>query len=141
VDAVASAFFTIPVLTDPVLAFRAGGARVFGRFPYTESAFLGGSQSLRTARRQRFAGDASIYGSTELRLPVAEFAFVFPLNVGLLGFGDIGRVYMDGNSPGGWHKGAGAGFWLGLLKPETNVNVLFTNSKERRVVIGLGFDF
>jgi hypothetical protein len=141
VNAVATAYLTLPVLTDPVLAFRAGGAKVFGRFPYTESAFLGGSQSLRTARRQRFAGDASVYGSTELRLPVAEFAFVFPLNVGLLGFGDIGRVYMDGDSPGGWHKGAGAGFWLGLLKSETNVNVLFTNSKERRVVIGLGFDY
>jgi hypothetical protein len=141
IAAVASAFYTIPVLTDPVLAFRAGGKKVFGSFPYSESAFLGGSNSLRTARRQRFAGDASVYGSTELRVPVADFAFIFPLNVGLLGFADMGRVYLDGESPGGWHKGAGGGFWLGLLKPETNVNVLFTNNKERKVVIGLGFDF
>jgi hypothetical protein len=64
-----------------------------------------------------------------------------PLNVGLIGFTDVGRVYMDGESPGGWHSGVGGGFWLGTLKPSTNINITFTNSPERRTRITTGFVF
>jgi hypothetical protein len=140
-SAVGSAFVTVPVLTHPVLALRAGGERLWGAFPYFEAAFLGGSRSLRTARRQRFAGDAVLHAAAELRVPVAEFAFLLPLNVGVIGFTDAGRVYMDGRSPGGWHTGAGGGLWLGVMNPGTSVHALFTNSRERRIVFGLGFDY
>ncbi|MEO8194287.1 MAG: hypothetical protein ABI681_10590, partial [Gemmatimonadales bacterium] len=138
---VAAAYLTLPFLTRPVVAVRAGGAKLFGNFPYFDAAFLGGSRSLRTEHRQRYAGDASIYGSTELRMPLAQFPFILPLDIGSLGFVDIGRVYADGDSPGGWHKGAGAGFWVGVANPATNVNVTVTNNPERRILVDLGFAF
>jgi hypothetical protein len=134
-------YFTVPLLTNPVLAFRAGGERVFGQMPFFESAYLGGASSLRGFSSQRFAGDASIYGSAEIRLPVANFPLVLPLNVGLIGLYDIGRVYMDGESPGGWHSNLGGGFWLGAFNPGANIHVLFTNSPERRIRWGLSFDY
>lgn len=141
IDAVASAYFTLPVPKRPVLALRAGGKKLFGNFPYFDAAFLGGSSSLRTEDRQRFAGDASLYGTTELRVPIAKFPFILPLDVGALGFVDAGRAYLDGDSPGGWHSASGAGFWVGFLNPGTNVNVLFTNHRERRTLTSVGFAF
>jgi hypothetical protein len=141
IDGFAAAFLTVPVAKKPVIALRAGGKKLFGDFPYFDAAFLGGSSSLRAEERQRFAGDASVYGNAELRVPVAQFPFILPLDVGLIAFTDAGRVYVDGKSPGGWHTASGGGFWIGLLNPRTNFNVLFTNNKERRVTTSIGFAY
>lgn len=141
IDGYAAAFLTIPIVKKPVIALRAGGKKLFGDFPYFDAAFIGGSSSLRAEERQRFAGDASIYGNAELRVPIAQFPLILPLDVGLIGFTDAGRVYVDGNSPGGWHTAAGGGLWIGLLNPGTNFNILFTNNKERRVTTSIGFAY
>ena len=141
VSAVASGYVTLPVPLRPVLAMRAGGQQVFGDFPYFESAFLGGGETMRTLHRQQYAGDRSLYGTVELTTSGCEFSLHPPLNVGLIGFTDAGRVYMDGASPGGWHTGMGGGFWLGTIRPSTNVNFTWTNSRERKFLIATGFLF
>ena len=48
-------------------------------------------------RTQRYAGDASLYGTTELRVPLAKFPFILPLDVGAIGFYDAGKVYVNGD--------------------------------------------
>jgi hypothetical protein len=138
---VVSAYFTAPVLTRPVLAVRGGGEKLFGNFPYFDAAFIGGSRSLRTEHRQRFAGDASLFGTTELRVPIANFPFVLPWDVGAIGFVDVARVYVDGESPGGWHQGTGAGFWIALVRPGLGITVMRTNNPERRTLTSIGFAF
>lgn len=138
---VAAAYLTAPVLTKPVLAVRAGGEKLFGDFPYFDAAFIGGSRSFRTEHRQRFAGDASLFGTTELRVPLARFPLILPLNVGAIGFVDVARVYVDGDSPGGWHQGTGAGFWISVVRPELGITVMRTNNPERRILTSLGFAF
>ena len=134
-------FMTIGLPNRPVLALRAGGKKLFGNFPYFDAAFLGGGSSFRVDHRQRYAGDASVYGSSELRVPVAKFPLVLPLDVGVLGFADVGRVYVDGDSQGGWHNAEGGGFWVGLVNPGLNFNVLFTNRSDKRVIVNLGFTY
>jgi hypothetical protein len=141
VGAVTIAHIVLPVLTNPLLALRGGAEKLWGDFPYFDAAFLGGSRSLRTATRQRFAGDAALHGSAELRLPLASFPFILPLNVGALGFIEAGRVFVDGQSPGGWHTGVAAGLWLGLLTPGTSITLMATNRQERRWLFGFGFDY
>ncbi len=136
-----AAFFTLPVPKKPVVALRGGGKKLWGPFPYFDAAYLGGSETFRTEEKQRYAGDASAYGTAELRVPIAKFPFILPLDVGALGFYDAGRVYLNGQSPGGWHTAAGAGFWIGYLNPGTNLNILFTNNKQRRVTSSFGFAF
>jgi len=138
---VVSAYLTAPVLTRPVLAVRAGGEKLFGNFPYFDAAFIGGSRSLRTEHRQRFAGDASLHGTTELRVPIANFPFILPWDVGAIGFVDLARVYVDGESPGGWHQGTGAGFWIALVRPDLGITVMRTNNPERRILTSIGFAF
>ena len=125
----------------PVIALRGGGKKLFGDFPYFDAAFLGGSSSLRAAHRQQYAGDASVYGNAELRYPIAQFPLILPLDVGALVFGEAGRVYVDGDSPGGWHSAVGAGFWVGFINPGTNLNVLISNRSDNRILINLGFAF
>ena len=141
VAGVVMAYFTAPVLTNPVLAVRGGGEKLFGDFPYFDAAFIGGSRSLRTEHRQRFAGDASLHGTAELRVPIASFPFILPLNVGAIGFVDAARVYVDGQSPGGWHQGTGAGFWISVVRPELGLTVMRTNNPDRRIMTQLGFAF
>jgi hypothetical protein len=141
VDGWAAAFFTLPVAKLPVLAFRAGGKKLWGSFPYFDAAFLGGSESFRAEERQRFAGDASVYGTTELRVPIAKFPFILPIDMGALAFTDVGRVYLNGNSPGGWRNASGAGLWFGYLNPGLNFNILYANHGPSHIITTIGFAF
>jgi hypothetical protein len=59
----------------------------------------------------------------------------------VFGFADAGRVYMDGESPGGWHTGVGGGIWLGVLRSSTSLSLTFSDSRDRRVMVGTGFVF
>lgn len=140
-SAIVTSFITLPLPLNPVFAMRVGGQQNFGEFPYFEAAFLGGRSSVRTLRRNEYAGDAMLYGSAELRVPIASFPFILPLNTGVFGFADAGRVYVDGESPGGWHRGMGGGIWLGVLKPSTSLSITFTDQRDRKVLIGTGFIF
>ncbi len=137
----ARALTYLPLPRQSVLALRAGGERVFGPFPYYESAFLGGSRTLRSVRYHRLAGDATAFGAAELRVPVASFPWILPWKTGLLGYTEAGRVFVDGRSPGGWHQISGAGFWIGVQSHATSLNVLFTNGRERRILVGTGMNF
>jgi len=94
------------------LALRVGGERVWGRFPWYEAAFLGGTSTLRGWADQRFAGNESAFGSAEVRLRMWRPRVVVPLGIGVFGFADAGRVYVDGSSPGGWHTSLGGGLWF-----------------------------
>jgi len=141
IDGVASAYLTIPFLNRSILALRGGGEKLFGGFPYFDAAFIGGSRSLRTEHRQRFAGDGSLFGTTELRVPLANFPLILPWDIGALGFVDVARVYVDGESPGGWHQGVGAGFWIAIVRPDIGITIVRTNNPDRRILTRIGFTF
>ena len=141
VDAWAATYFTFPFFTKPVLALRGGGKKIWGPFPYFDAAFLGGSETIRTQEKQTFAGDASVYGTAELRVPIAKFPFLVPIDLGALGFVDAGRVYVNGDSPGGWHNAAGGGLWAGYVNPGFNFNVEITNDPDHRFITNFGFAF
>ena len=137
----ATAFLELPLPKHPILAFRGGGRRVFGDAPFHESAFLGGRGTIRGMDAQRYAGDASLYGTSELRIPLGTAKLILPIDIGLLGFYDTGRVWYNGDSPGGWHNVAGGGLWFGIIDPGTGFSVTLTNSKEKRVLLGTGLRF
>jgi hypothetical protein len=91
----ATAFLTVPVPMHPVLVLRGGGKKVYGDFPFHEAAFIGGRSTLRSLDPQRYAGDAAVYGSAELRLRVARFAFILPVDAVIFGIVDAGRVLCE----------------------------------------------
>jgi hypothetical protein len=103
---------TIPVVLRPLLVVRGGAGKVFGEFPFFDAIFLGSGGPLRYMDPQRYAGDAGVYATSELRIPVTRFNFLMPIRMGVLGVTEGGRVYVDGESPGGWHSQYGAGIWF-----------------------------
>jgi hemolysin activation/secretion protein len=142
VSASASFYYTMPIPLRPILALRGGGKKVFGTFPFHESAFLGGRGTVRELERQRYAGDAAVAGTMELQLPIVKFPLILPISFGVYGYGDAGRVYVDGQSPGGWHRGAGVGVWIAVLSPATALNLELGDRRGRtlvRVRTGLTF--
>ncbi|UCC72160.1 MAG: hypothetical protein JSV86_17605 [Gemmatimonadota bacterium] len=124
------------------VALRAGGRKIWGDAPWFHYAFIGGDESLRGWPRERFAGDASLYGSAELRLDLFNYRLVFPSTFGIFGLVDGGRVWVDGESPGGWHSGYGGGIWLALRGTRNIVSVAYAESAEDSgLYINLGFSY
>ena len=117
-DGETRAYLTAPVPTNPTLALRAGGKKVWGTFPFHESAFLGGpgltgsgtsNGNLRGFRKNRFAGDTALYGNSELRLVLAKIKILVPGELGLFGAADAGQVIYaeDPDDADTWHTGVG----------------------------------
>jgi hypothetical protein len=126
----------------PTLALRVGGRKVFGTFPFHESAFIGGPDTVRGLRRQRYAGDASAYGNGEVRLRLGDVKVLVPIDVGVFGLGDVGRVWVDGEESDRWHTGVGGGVWFSALKPANTVSFAVARSEGRvRVYFQGGFAF
>ena len=131
-----------PAGRAPIILARAGGEWLSGTFPYTEAAYLGGNQNLRGWTSDRFAGDRSLSGSLEVRQPLGRFTFMLPGELGLAALADVGRVYVDGDSPGGWHTGVGGGLWFNFLDRRNTISLSIVRSEERSAFYtSLGYGF
>lgn len=127
----ARTYLSASVLTDATLALRVAGEKVWGKYPFFESAFIGGEPTVRGFERQRFAGDASLYGNAELRFFLTKFNFLVPGAMGLSVMGEGGRVYLQGESSNLWHTAVGGGIWLALIKSSFTVSISVARSSEK----------
>jgi hypothetical protein len=142
VRAEGATYFSAELQLAPVLALRAGGERVFGRYPFHEAASLGGSDSFRGLLRQRYIGDASAYGNAELRLLLVRRDRALVPRVGVFGLFDVGRVFLEGESSDVWHTAVGGGFFLSVADPKNVVSVALARSEGRlRFHLQGGFAF
>ncbi len=126
----------------PTLALRAGGKKVWGRFPFQEAAFIGDQRSARLGRQNRYGGDAAAYGNAELRLDLGSVFIVLPARFGIFGLGDLGRVFLEGEDSGTWHWAAGGGLWIAFLQSANTLSVAIAKSEDRLGVYATaGFAF
>ena len=126
----------------PTLAIRAGGKKVWGKYPFQEAAYIGDARSVRLGRQNRYGGDASVYGNAELRLHLADLFLVLPAQFGIFGLGDMGRVFLEGEASEKWHWAAGGGIWLAYLGPGNTLSLAVAKSEERvGVYANAGFAF
>ncbi len=90
----------------------------------------------------RYAGDASAYGSTELRLSSAKVTLILPATFGVFGLADVGRVFLEGESSDTWHAAAGGGVWLSYLERAYTLSLAIAKSDERTGIYAqAGFGF
>jgi hypothetical protein len=129
----------VPLPLGAALAGRALLQRVEGEAPVHEAAFIGGSESLRGYAPQRFAGDTGASGNAELRVPLLRIPVLLRGRLGGLAFADAGRVWVDGSSPGGWHRSSGGGLWYETSR--ATITVLYANGEEHLVHVYLGMPF
>lgn len=137
----ARGYLPLPLPLETTLATRVGGRRVWGEFPFPEAAFLGGSDDLRGYNRQRFAGDAALYGGAEARVFLTRANLGVRGDLGVLGLADVGRVWLDGDSPGGWHTGWGGGVWFSVLDRATTVTAVYARGETDRFHFSLGLPY
>jgi hypothetical protein len=133
---------TVPLPTHPLFIVRTGGKKLYGNFPFYEGAAIGGEGTTRYMDPQRYVGDASLYATSELRIPVAQFKLVVPLRSGIIGIAEAGRVSVGGSSPGGWHSRTGEGLWFGQGNASPVVTLMrITEPGHTGIQLGLGLNF
>ena len=124
------------------LALRVGGRMLDGDYAWFDAAAIGGNNS-RAYRSRRFTGDSSLYGSASLRgwLGTAGKSFV-AVRVGLVGFGDVGRVWLDGEDSSTWHPSLGGGLLLQPVGAPMLLHAVAAHGTEgTRLLIGFGYPF
>ena len=130
----------VPVTDNGVhLALRAGGALASGGFPVQFAPTIGGWSTVRGYRWQRYAGDAGVNASTELRVPAGTVNLFVRSQLGVFALADAGRVWFDGRSDGGWHTGLGGGFWLSAFGHA--VSFTYARGEENRYYLKSGLAF
>jgi len=103
-------------LRDPaklVAVLRFGAGHIFNNnFEYFQALTLGANNYLRGFRKNRFAGQSVMYQTTELRVKLFESkSYVLPGAVGLIGFNEVGRVWMHNETSHKWHDDFGGGIY------------------------------
>ena len=114
-----------------ILALRVGGQKLWGDYPWFEAADIGGSGTVRGFSSRRFVGDASLYGSAELRFWLGTRKTpVLPLRWGLFTFYDTGRVYLEGEESDDWHYGYGGGLLMQMIGLPVTFNAALARGEE-----------
>lgn len=126
-----------------VLATSFGVDHNSGDFEIPQAQYLGFKQNLRGYRYQRFAGRTRTYNNSELRIGLANLNLFFVKGpFGILGFHDAGRVWMDGEESGTWHKGYGGGIWLAPFAKLVVTGVMMYSNEEKGLpLVTFGFQF
>ena len=135
-----------------VFATMAKAHLIFGdEFEFYQSASIGGDDGLRGYRNQRFSGKRSFYQSTDLRLNLSKFkTSLLPLNIGIYGGFDYGRVWVDDNLVIGnaslnnsktWNTSIGGGVFANAADILTLNLSAFNSDDGLRFAFKVGFGF
>ena len=93
--------------------FRIGGGHIFSKdFEYFQALTLGANNYVRGFRKDRFAGSGIMYASAEGRVKLFKSeSYILPGDVGIIGFYDVGKVWMRGMESKKWHSSYGGGLY------------------------------
>lgn len=95
-----------------VVSDRVGAIVSIGQPAFYQLAFLGGQGNLLGYRQFRFAGRNAFYNNFEARAKLADISsYIFPGELGVAGFFDLGRVWSTNDASDVWHNGAGGGVY------------------------------
>ncbi len=126
-----------------VLATKIGGEVIISdKYEFYHGAMLGGNESLRAFRNQRFNGKSSFYQSTDLRLGLGKVQTSFmPLRFGITGGFDYGRIWLQNEDSNKWHTNYGGSVFINGFSAFTANVGYYTSEEDNRVVFTFGFKF
>lgn len=141
---VARAFHRLPLPLESVLALRGGGEAVWGTPPLQYAPAVGGSSTVRGFQTDRFRGDASLYGSAELRNRLGRINLLISRgDFGTIAVADAGRVFGEGSvfEENHWHYGFGGGVWFGPIDRKYAAHLVAVQGEGLRISVGVGMPF
>ncbi|WP_459213153.1 BamA/TamA family outer membrane protein [Aquimarina rhabdastrellae] len=111
-------------------------------YEFYQAARLGGDNGLRGFREQRFAGRSAVVFNADLRYSFNKFKTgLLPLQFGVYGGYDYGRVWLDDEDSNQWHDSVGGGFWINAVDAVSGQLGIFNSDEGTRVSFGFGVDF
>jgi len=122
-------------------ANRIGAQFNEGSLEFFNGAILD-KETLRGYRRGRFIGEASLYHNFDLRAKLFSFkTYLFPASVGILGFHDIGRVWLKSEQSDTWHTSKGFGLWVAPLNQLVVTANMAFSKEETLPTVTFGYQF
>ena len=110
------------------------------KYYFYNAASIGGNNGLRGFRNERFTGKASFNDNNNIKLKVGSWQNgLVPVDYGIYGGFDCGRVWADDENSEKWHTSQGGGFWMGGLSM-ISLQTGYFNSIEGNIV-SVGFNF
>ncbi|MEM9837234.1 MAG: ShlB/FhaC/HecB family hemolysin secretion/activation protein [Bacteroidota bacterium] len=125
-----------------VLAQNLGYQKVWGDPLFHQYADLGNRSNLRGFRNERFRGNSAFYHNIDLRLRLIRSKNnILPIDIGLLGGFDYGRVWLEGESSNTWYNSQTVGLWLDVLGLAVLQPYYSFNQEENLFNFRMGFNF
>ena len=126
-----------------VLATKVGSHLNFGNnFEFFQAATLGAENGLRGYRKQRFSGKRSYYQTTDIRIVMAHLkTSLIPINIGLYGGFDYGKVWLSENNSNTWNNSYGGGLFINAAQIVLGNISIFNAEEGLRFAFKLSFGF
>lgn len=123
--------------TDARVQVRIGDDLIF-----YQAANIGGRNGLRGFRTERFTGRNAFVGSADLRysFPTLKTS-TLPLQIGVFGGADVGRVWVENDTSKLWHNDYGGGFWVTAAESLSGTFNFFNSDEGLRFSFGFGLNF
>ena len=141
-DSEMSFYYSFQLPTRLTFAARVGGGINFGDYKFYNAQIISGKTELRGYRKTRFYGDSRFYSNLEMRLRLSTIkTSIIPITMGVNGFFDAGRVWLEGEDSNKMHKGFGGGIWLSPLDVSVISFELGSSEESLMFYFRLGFLF
>ncbi len=126
-----------------VLATKVQADFILGdSYEFYHAATVGGNNSLRGFRNERFLGQTSFFQTTDLRVCFIEQRTGFiPLRIGVTGGFDLGRVWNDNEDSKKWHNSYGGSVFVNGFQAFTANIGYYQSNEDNRIIFTAGFRF
>ena len=115
------------------LALKGGGSWSHNEVPFYDLVYLGQGNNLRGFRRHRFTGENTLFLNSELLWQLFQIQTnIVPVKIGLTGFIDVGRVFVNGENSNKVHAGYGGGFYIVPLQEQFLLKFVTGYSEEEK---------
>jgi hypothetical protein len=138
-----SLFSSLREAAKLVSVLRLGGGKIYSKnFEYFQALNLGANNVLRGFRKNRFSGSSLAYGTLELRAKLfTSKSYIFPGTVGVIGFNEIGRVWVKNEESKKWHNSFGGGFYYAAFNTALFSGTIGFSREERIFNFSVGTRF
>lgn len=111
-------------------------------FEFYQGATLGANNGLRGYRNQRFTGKNAFAQSTDIRWNFGNLKNqIIPVQLGIYGGVDYGRVWIPNDSSNKWNNSYGGGFFINLANMMTANISTFNSNDGVHFAFNMGFGF
>ncbi len=135
----AEGFLSFRTLFPFTFGLRLGGGDSHGEVPFYKQLSLGQNTFLKGYRNNRFSGESILFFQSVLRINLLGInGAPVPLQIGLLGFFNSGRIFQTGEQSDKWHNGYGFGIFIIPLREDYTIQTTFGFSEEESLLIQFG---